>query len=332
MDLNRVAAFARVVHSGSFTAAAKALGVPKSSVSRSVAQLEEDLGTRLLHRTTRKLHLTEAGASFYERVARALVEIDEATAAAADTQEQPRGTVRVSAPLDVGVWALASTLGRFATSYPTIHVDVSLSGRVVDLVSEGFDLAVRIGELRDQSLIARRTGIISGGIFASSRYVEKAGAPRTIADLLAHSCVLFRPVNGKATWKISNQDGHVESVTVRGSLGVDDVSFVKKAVLAGAGVGLLPHFLCAREVASGKLIRVLPEWVLATREIHVVYPSARFLPHRVALVRDALVSGLGEVLTRCAEVAPDPVMALGPPARRTTTTPARRGPRPSDRD
>lgn len=299
MDLNRVAAFARVVQDGSFTAAARALGVPKSSVSRSVAQLEQDLGARLLHRTTRKLHLTEAGSAFYDRVARALADIEEATDAATDTQAQPRGTVRVTAPLDVGVWALAGIVARFAKSNPTIRVEVSLANRVVDLAAEGIDLAVRAGPVRDGSLIARKVGFVEAGLYASSRWVKRNGMPTSPADLATFDCILFRPTNGRSTWELSTHDGRAETVSVSGRVGTDDLSFVRKAALAGAGIGLIPQFLCAREWQSGKLVRVLPEWSLAGAELNIVYASARFLPQRVAVVRDYLAKELGAVFRRC---------------------------------
>jgi DNA-binding transcriptional LysR family regulator len=304
MDLNRVAAFARVVQDGSFTAAARALGVPKSSVSRSVAQLEQDLGARLLHRTTRKLHLTEAGTAFYDRVARALADIDEATDAAADTQAQPRGTVRVTAPLDVGVWALAGIVARFARSHPTISIEVSLANRVVDLAAEGIDLAVRAGPVRDGSLVARRVGTVEAGLYASSRWVKRNGMPSTLAELAQVDCILFRPVSGRSTWQLVTHDGREETVTVTGRVGSDDLSFVRKAALAGAGIGLIPQFLCAREWQSGKLVRVLPEWSLAGSELNIVYASARFLPQRVAVVRDYLVKELGAVFKRCDSLIP----------------------------
>jgi DNA-binding transcriptional LysR family regulator len=303
MDLNRVAAFARVVHDGSFTAAAKALGVPKSSVSRSVAQLEQDLGARLLHRTTRKLHLTEAGSAFYERVARALSDIDEATSVASDAQAQPRGLVRVTAPMDIGVWALAPIVARFVREQPTIQIEVSLSNRHVDLVGDGFDLAVRAGPIRDQSLVARRVGTIEVGFYASSSWVKRNGKPETPVELARVDNIVFRPVNGRTTYALVTGDGRKEEVTVTGSVLADDLSFVKKAALAGAGVGLIPEFLCAREWLSGKLVRVLPEWSLGSgAELSIVYPSARFLPQRIAVVRDFLVAELGAVFRRCDQV------------------------------
>lgn len=303
MDLNRVAAFARVVHDGSFTAAAKALGVPKSSVSRSVSQLEEDLGTRLLHRTTRKLHLTEAGSAFYERVARALSDIDEATSVASDAQGEPRGLVRVTAPLDIGVWALAGVAARFVKIHPTIHLDVSLSSRQVDLVAEGVDLAVRAGEVRDQSLIARRIGVVETALYASSQWVKKHGQPDTVADLARFDNIVFRPVNGRATYSLVTGDGRKEDVSVTGSVAADDLSFVKQAALAGAGIGLIPEFLCAKEWMSGKLVRILPEWSLGLGAgLSIVYPSARFLPQRVAVVRDFLMDELGAIFRKCDQV------------------------------
>lgn len=303
MDLNRVAAFARVVHDGSFTAAAKALGVPKSSVSRSVAQLEQDLGARLLHRTTRKLHLTEAGSAFYERVARALSDIDEATSVASDAQGQARGLVRVTAPVDVGVWALASIVARFVKSNPTIQIEVSLSNRHVDLVADNFDLAVRVGPVRDQSLVARRVGTVEVGFWASSNWVKKNGRPETPADLTRVDNIIFRPIHARTSYALVTADGRKEDVTVTGNVAADDLSFVKKATLAGAGVGLIPEFLCAKEWASGKLIRLLPEWSLGTgAELFIVYPSARFVPQRVAVVRDYLVAELGSVFRRCNQV------------------------------
>lgn len=303
MDLNRVAAFARVVHDGSFTAAAKALGVPKSSVSRSVAQLEQDLGARLLHRTTRKLHLTEAGSAFYERVARALSDIDEATSVASDAQGQARGLVRVTAPVDVGVWALASIVARFVKSNPTIQIEVSLSNRHVDLVADNFDLAVRVGPVRDQSLVARRVGTIEVGFWASSNWVKKNGKPETPADLTRVDNIIFRPLHARTSYSLVTADGRKEDVTVTGNVAADDLSFVKKATLAGAGVGLIPEFLCAKEWTSGKLVRLLPEWSLGTgAELFIVYPSARFLPQRVAVVRDFLVTELGSVFRRCNQV------------------------------
>lgn len=299
MDLNRVSAFVRVVHDGSFTAAAKALGLPKSSISRSVAQLEQDLGIRLLHRTTRQLHLTDAGTAFYERVSRALGDIDEATTAASDMQAEMSGVVRITAPVDLGVWSLAPIVARFVRKHPKIRIELSLTGRVVDLVAEGFDLAVRAGPLRDSSLIARRVGGLESVAYASPKYIARRGEPKDLADLADHDCVLFRSSSGKATWSLSRKDGTLSSVDVTGAITTDDMSFVRKAVLVGCGVGMLPRFLCARAEVTGRLVRVLPEWSLHGAVLHVAYPSNRFVPQRVVVLREYLLAALAKIGKEC---------------------------------
>jgi DNA-binding transcriptional LysR family regulator len=321
MDLNRVAAFVRVVLDGSFTSAAQTLGLPKSSISRSVAQLEQDLGIRLLHRTTRQLHLTDAGAAFYERVSRALGDIDEARTAASDTQREPSGAVRVTAPVDLGLWVLAPMVARFVRKHPKIRVEVALTGRVVDLMAEGFDLAVRAGPLRDSSLIARRIGELQSAPYASPKYLARRGAPASVADLAEHDCVLFRSTSGKATWELSNEGGQAASVVVSGNVATDDLSFVRRAVLAGAGIGLLPSFLCGRAELAGRLVRVLPAWVLNGAVLHLAYPSARFVPQRVVLVREHFLRELASLARAPEGARPSPGHGIaGSPRRQRRVT------------
>lgn len=300
MDLNHVAAFARVVHEGSFTAAAKTLGVPKSSVSRSVSQLEEALGVRLLHRTTRKLHLTEAGVAFYDRVSRALGSIESATSEVSELSGQPRGTVRVTAPLDLAVWALAALVARFTRDNPTISIDLALSSRAVDLAAEGFDFAVRVGPLRDQSLIVRRVGNARSRLYASRKYIARRGKPERVEELAQHDAILLHVHREKGAIPIMN-DGTKREVAVKSKVSADDMLFLKKAALSGSGIALLPEFLAHREEASGKLVRVLPEWSFASdsTNVNVVYPSARFVPQRVVLFRDFVIRELSARLRRC---------------------------------
>jgi DNA-binding transcriptional LysR family regulator len=301
MDLNHVSAFVRVVQDGSFTAAARALGLPKSSVSRSIAQLEHDLGVRLLHRTTRKLHLTDAGTAFHNRVSRALADIDEATSAASDLQRELRGPIRVTAPVDLGVWAVASIVARFVRRHPTVHVEVRLSSRIVDLVAENFDLAVRAGPVRDESLIARRAGNLELGLYASARYIARRGAPKNLTELEEHDCILLRTDRGNLAWTLTSSSGQEVTVEPRGAISADDISFLKKAGLAGGGVVLLPTFIVAREERAGKLVRVLSDWRLPGSPLNVVYPSARYVPQRVVAFRDYLLRELGKLSSRCEE-------------------------------
>ncbi|MCU0685624.1 MAG: LysR family transcriptional regulator [Polyangiaceae bacterium] len=232
MDLNRVAVFARVVEGNGFTAAAKALGLPKSSVSRAVTLLEAELGVRLLQRSTRKVSLTEAGSAFYERAARGLAGVEEAALAVADMQGALRGPIRMTSPADAGDRLLGPALARFLRRHPRVQVELVLTGRIVDLVAEGFDLALRAGHLRDGSLIARKVGDTAGGVFASPRYLSRHGEPARLDDLAAHRCVLFRPTRGRSVWTLKGPAGE-EHVEVRGPLGADDLSFVRRALLGG---------------------------------------------------------------------------------------------------
>lgn len=295
MDLNRVAVFARVVEVNGFTAAAKALGLPKSSVSRAVTLLEAELGVRLLQRSTRKVSLTEAGSAFYERASRGLAGVEEAALAVADMQGSLRGPIRMTSPADAGDRLLGPALARFLRRHPRVHVELVLTGRIVDLVAEGFDLALRAGHLRDGSLIARKVGDTEGGVFASPRYLSRHGEPARLEDLAAHRCVLFRPTRGRSVWTLKGPAGE-EHVEVRGPLGADDLSFVRRALLGGIGVGILPSFTCARDVERGRLVRLLPSYRAFDAPIHLVYPSARYVPRRVAAFRDFLITSLSDTL------------------------------------
>jgi DNA-binding transcriptional LysR family regulator len=304
MDLNLVTAFVRVVEQQSFTSAAKALGLPKSSVSRRVTELEDELGVQLLHRTTRKLALTEAGRSYYEQAERALSELQAAAESATGMDTEARGIVRMTAPFDIGVLGLADMLAEFAQLYPDIHVDLSLSSKVVNLVDEGFDLGIRGGPSRDASLVARRAGKASLALYASPDYLNKRGRPKTIDDLVQHDCVLFRAQHGKTIWKLEDARGEVSSIEVRGRVSVDELLFVRQAVGVGMGIGLLPTLVfgkCVRARELEPVERVLPDLLsVGGGDVSVVTPSGHKRPRRVTLLRDFLVQRLGE---RCEKSA-----------------------------
>jgi DNA-binding transcriptional LysR family regulator len=298
MDLNRIAVFTRVLDEGSFTKAARVLGLPKSSVSRAIALLEQELGTRLLQRSSRKLSATEAGAAYYAQVAGALSAIDQANTCAAEQRKVPQGIVRVTAAFDAGMDVFIPIFTRFAAKYPSITIDLVLTGRLVDLSDEGFDIGVRVGPIRDQSLIARKVADIRHGLFAAGAYLKRRGAPVAVADLAAHDCVIFRGTRGKATWTLQS-DGRTESVEVSGPLAIDDMAAVRNAMVAGAGIAVLPPFACAREVASGAVQRVLPEWAGPTAPVNLIYPSSRLVPQRVVLLREHLLEELAKVPWTC---------------------------------
>jgi len=295
MDLNLVTAFVRVVEQQSFTSAAKALGLPKSSVSRRVTELEEELGVQLLHRTTRKLALTEAGRSYFEQAERALTELQAAAESATGMDTEARGVVRVTAPLDIGVMGLADIITEFVREYPDIHVDLSLSSKVVDLVEEGFDIGIRAGKSHDSSLVARRLGNASLGLYASPDYLKARGRPQTLADLVNHDCVLFRGKHGKALWRLDGPEGEPSTIEVRGRVNVDDMLFVRQAVGVGLGIGLLPAIViatCKRVGSLDPVERILPEFSMGGAEVAVVTPSGPKRPRRVTLLRDFFVQRL----------------------------------------
>lgn len=286
-DLNDVSVFVRVIESGSFTAAARQLGVPKSSTSRRVRQLEDTLGVQLLQRSTRHLRLTDAGREYFERVSSALAGLHEAQAAVADLQDHPRGTVRLVAPSEWSGWILAPIVAAFLEQYPEIRVDLSLTDRYVDLLREGFDLGLVVGPLPDSSLITRTIPALESALFASRGYLERHGTPSTVAELTDHAFVVPRP--GPTTrLSLVGPDGP-RTIVVTGRVSTDDRVFMHEAVRAGLGIGALPRKGCTSDL---ELVRVLPEHHLPGFTLHLVHPASRHVPQRVALFRDFLFEHL----------------------------------------
>lgn len=285
-DLNSVSVFVSVVEAGSFTAAARALALPKSSISRRVSHLENELGVQLLQRTTRQLRLTDAGREYFERVSSALAGVQEARVAIADLQDRPKGVVRLAASTEWSGWILAPIVALFIDRYPEIRVDLSITDRTVDLVRDGFDLALSSGPLADSSLLVRTIESLESGLFASPDYLAKHGTPTTVADLASHAFVLRRP---GPTNRLQLFGPGTETVVVSGPVTTDDRSFGFEAVRSGLGIGVLPRKGCAGHTG---LTHVLPEYRLAGISTHIIYPSARHVPQRVVLFRDFLAEHL----------------------------------------
>lgn len=293
VDLNDVATFVRVAQGGGFTVAAKGLGVPKSTVSRAVARLEGALGVRLVHRTTRALALTDAGRAYFERVRGAVAGLADASADVVDLGTEPRGTIRVTAPVDLGQMLLADAIARFVEKYPQVRFEVSLTARVVDLVAEGFDLALRASPLHDSSLVARKLGGADLGLFAARAYLRARGTPARVEDLASHAIVGFRATSANgAPLALTGPDG-LEHVEAHPGIIVDDLLFLHRLVAAGTGIGMLPLFFsgaCASQREKDDLVRVLPRHVLRSGGLSIVAPSARQEPRRVKLFREFLVA------------------------------------------
>ncbi|HWO08112.1 MAG TPA: LysR family transcriptional regulator [Polyangiaceae bacterium] len=322
LDLNDVAVFVRVVERAGFAKAARELGVPTSTLSRAVARLESATGTRLVHRNTRSVTPTSEGQSFYSEVAPAVLALRNAARGVEGTEKEPRGRLRISAPNDIGATVLAALVPAFTERYPQVEVAVELSQRTVNLVHEGYDLALRISaKLDDSSLVARKAGELEAELYASPGYLSRWGAPANVAALDEHGCVLFRPDKGATTWRLQGPEGLVER-RVRGRIGGDDFLFVRAATLNGAGIALLPRMVAADDVASGRLVRVLPQYAVRGSILYVVYAAARTVPAKIAAFRDLVLSSCA--VTGARGGAPPARAALPPPAERAGRARAKR--------
>ncbi|MBE7452357.1 MAG: LysR family transcriptional regulator [Kofleriaceae bacterium] len=285
-DLNEIVVFAKVVETRSFTAAAQQLGLPKSTVSRKVSQLEERLSARLIQRTTRKLSLTEIGQAFYERCARIVTDIALAEQFVTDMQSTPRGILRVSAPVDLGSFRLAELTARFLAEHPDLHVHLDLTDRLVDLVDEAYDLAVRFGPLEESSLIARRLCGVTFRLFASAAYLDAHPPIKEPDDLAEHDLLAFVPSARLATWTLLGPAGATVELTPSARLTSNNLLAIRQALQAGGGVGFLPEFV---RCDNGTSLRVvLPDWHSRSGDLYAVYPSVRNLSPKVRVYLDFL--------------------------------------------
>jgi DNA-binding transcriptional LysR family regulator len=294
MDLNGALTFVRVVQAGSFSAAARNLKMPVSTVSTKIARLEEELKVSLLRRTTRKLHLTEAGERFFSHAARAISELQEAQAATASDHGEPRGTLRITATVDMGATILSDLVADFLKAHPLVRIELVLTDRVVDLVGEGIDLAIRAGQLEDSSLISRKLGTTHFEAFASPAYLKVRGTPRKPQDLEKHDCLEFAVSNDSSTWQL-HCGSKVARIGIRSRFAANNLESLHRLVLNGHGIGLLPSFLCAADREAGRLVPLLSGWTAEKVPVSVVYPKQTFVPHALRLFVDYLSQHMNEV-------------------------------------
>ncbi|MHA1113991.1 MAG: LysR family transcriptional regulator [Alphaproteobacteria bacterium] len=287
-----MAVFAQVVDSRGFSAAAARLGLSKSAVSKRVGRLEGRLGARLLNRTTRRLSLTEEGAAYYARCQRILADIEEAEAAVARLHDEPRGTLRVNAPMSFSLLHLAPAIPEFLALYPELRIDLTLADRFVDLVNEGYDLAVRVARLPDSSLIARKLAPARVVLCAAPDYLRRHGRPRVPADLSVHNCLVYSNLPRPEEWRLMGPDGPV-SVRVSGNYRADNGDVLRRALLAGMGIGLLPTFLVGRDVQGGALESVLDGAMLQAQSVYAVYPPGGRPPAKLRAFIDFLAGRFG---------------------------------------
>jgi DNA-binding transcriptional LysR family regulator len=283
--------YVAVIDGGSFAAAADRLGVSRAMVSKQVQKLEEHLGTRLMNRTTRRLSLTETGRAFYERSVQIVADVEEAEQIAGENTRSPQGVLRVTIPLSYGQHRLATILGAYIQAYPMVQLDIALSDRKVDLVEEGFDVAVRIGALPQSDLIARKLGGAHSIACAAPDYLARFGTPRLPDDLSDHACLGYALTGGGADWRLESH-GETVIVPIAGPMKADNGDIIRLAAIAGAGIAFQPGFIVDADIAAGRLVRVLPDWRSAEMGIYAVYPSRKHLSAKVRTFVDFLAGAL----------------------------------------
>ncbi len=278
-DINAAAVFVKVVQQGSFRGAARALGIPKSSVSRKVTELEEHLGARLLQRTTRHVGITEAGAAFYRHATMAVATLQDAERAVLDLRGKPTGMLRISVSVNFGLLFLPAVVKDFLARNEDVQISVDLSDRMVDLVEEGFDLAIRAGTLPDASFVAQRLGGTQLVCFASPGYLKQRGIPKTPEDLGDHDCLVYGTANA-TTWAFRGARKPRQH-PVHGRLVSNNYLFLRDAAIGGLGIVRAPELIAVEALRRGRLRTVLDEFQLPESPIHVIYPSARHLSPKV---------------------------------------------------
>lgn len=295
-DFEAWAIFACVVEHRSFSGAASAIGVSKATVSKAIARLEAQLGTALFHRTSRRLTLTDSGTALAERAGRILAEAQAAEEAAIDSAKAPSGMVRIAAPITFGIRFVADAIADLLAEHPGIQIDLRLSDARVDIVADGFDIALRIADLPDSSLRARRLAPIKARVVAAPSYLAEHGTPRHPADLAHHACFLY--ANAIGAWQFRKADGEEAAVRPAGPLITDNGDAMMPALLAGLGIARLPDFIIDRELADGRLVEILSDWSPMNVALHLLTPPSTLRPARVELVIEFLSQRFRNLCTR----------------------------------
>jgi len=288
LDLAHLRAFARIADLGSVSGAARSLGMPKSSVSRSLSRLEEAVGTALIERSTRHLRLTDAGLLLQRHAARILGDVTEAENAVGGLIGKPTGTLRVSVGFTFAAGPLAPMLPGFLARYPDVRVVLTVDNRMADLLTEEIDVSIRIGPLRDSELIARKLGTIELWPCASPAYLAERGTPRTVEDLLAHR--LIAHTDRRIPWSIRTPSGAVHEIQTEPGTVIPEPAVAKIMLLGGAGIAWLPDFNARQAVADGTLVRLLADHPTEAVDVHALYPSHRSLSAKVRVFVDALAA------------------------------------------
>lgn len=289
-----IEALVAVVEAGSFHAAGERLGVAKSMISRRVSQLERRLGSRLLHRTTRRLTLTDAGRNFYQRAALILAELDEAEQSVALEHGELRGVIKLAAPLTFGLRHLSGAITEFLDAHPAIELNLDLNDRTINLIEEGFDLAVRIGELQDSTLVARRLGVARAVTCASRAYLDRHGEPMHPDELRRHIGLQYTNLGYRQHWRYDTPDGGTLFAQPQIRVRANNGEALACAAVAGLGITTGPTFILGAYLKEGSLIRILKDYRRPAVGIYALYPPGRMLPRRIQVFSDFLAERFGE--------------------------------------
>ncbi|GAA0685404.1 LysR family transcriptional regulator [Dyella marensis] len=297
VNLNRLAVFAALVRAGSFTRAAEELGMTKAMVSQHLARLEQELGVTLLVRSTRRMSLTEAGATFHADCVRILADAEAAIERAGESRDAPRGTLRLTASLDYGIAVVVPRLASFMRRYPAVQVDLVLSDHITDVIAERFDLAIRGGWLRDSTLRATRLGSFRQLLVGAPAYLAEHGTPRRLDDLAAHGAIAMSALPVPLRWQFTGPGGARRTLRLRQAAQANSAAAVRGLVLAGTGIAVLPDYLVEEDIRAGRLVALLAQYRLPEGGVHAVYPG-RKAPAKVRAFIDHLQGEMAPPLTR----------------------------------
>lgn len=293
MDLNEIQSFIAIVEQGSMTKAAQEIKIPKSTLSRHLINLEKRLGITLIQRSTRKISLTALGREYYHTCSQSLKDLYIGEKKLLDDHVQPRGLIRFTAPLEIGTFFLSEAIAEFSKKNPEIYFDINYTDRVVDIIKENYDLALRAGKISDISLVSKKFGQDIFVLVASPEYLSKSSPIKTPEDISGHRCWLFSQMSNNDKWKLYNGK-MTKSIQVEKKFQTNSMQSIKNIIIAGGGISYLPYVLVKNSILSGELTNVLPNWNNESGHLHLCYPQQKKIPLRLRLFIDYLLASVDQ--------------------------------------